>query len=125
MASEPVSVRQLPRANGKGAGGVHEGGGVPAKFEFRGRYAALRGAIWMRVIEPRNWGPEATLAIAVEEGRLRGYLGDPGGRGFRYIEATPGAPAQMTGHMILLHVYRFMLEAVSSDARGASYRIWR
>jgi hypothetical protein len=31
----------------------------------------------------------------------------------------------MAGDMILLGVYRFMLEAAGGEAKGVSYRIWR
>ncbi len=117
-------VTGLPSADGKGTGGVHHTKGVPQAFDHRGRYESLTGAIWMRVIEPRVYGPKATVEISVEQGRARAYLAEGNDR-YQYVEATPGKPARMAGDMVLLHVYRFMLEAVGGEARGVSYRIWR
>jgi hypothetical protein len=117
-------VDALPPAKGKGTGGVHKTKGVPKSFDHSGRYDSLTGAIWMRIIEPRVYGPEATVEISVEEGRARAYLAE-GNHRYKYVEATPGRPARMQGDMVLLQVYRFMLEAVGGEARGVSYRIWR
>jgi hypothetical protein len=117
-------VARLPPADGKGSGGVHKTKGVPKSFDHSGRYASLTGAVWMRVIEPRVYGPQATVEISVEQGRARAYLAEGNDR-YKYVEATPGKPARMVGDMVLLGVYRFMLEAVGGEAKGVSYRIWR
>lgn len=117
-------VTRLPSADGKGSGGVHKTKGVPRSFDHSGRYESLTGAIWMRIIEPRVYGPQATVEISVEQGRARAYLAQGNDR-YKYVEATPGKPARMAGDMILLGVYRFMLEAVDGEAKGVSYRIWR
>jgi hypothetical protein len=123
--SPATVVKELPRAGGKGWGGVHTARGVPRSFDHSGRYERLTGAVWMRVVKPGGWGPTANLEISVEKGTLRGYLALPLNRGYGYIEATPGHPARMTGDMVLLQHYRFLLEAVGGDAEGAAYRIWR
>jgi hypothetical protein len=117
-------VAKLPSADGKGSGGVHKTKGVPKSFDHSGRYESLTGAIWMRIVEPRVYGPQATVEISVEHGRARAYLAEGNDR-YKYVDATPGKPAKMAGDMVLLGVYRFMLEAVDGEARGVSYRIWR
>jgi hypothetical protein len=118
------SVRSLPSAGGKGSGGVHQTKGVSQSFDHSGRYASLTSAIWMHVIEPGVFGPRATVEISVEQGRARAYLREGNDR-YKYVEATPGKPARLEGDMMLLRVYRFMLEAVDGEAKGVSYRIWR
>jgi hypothetical protein len=124
VAADIHYVARLPSAGGKGSGGVHKTKGVPKSFDHSGRYESLTGAIWIRIVEPRVYGPQATVEISVEQGRARAYLAEGNDR-YKYVDATPGKPARMGGDMVLLGVYRFMLEAVDGEARGVSYRIWR
>ncbi|HKA91583.1 MAG TPA: hypothetical protein VKE22_28165 [Haliangiales bacterium] len=124
MNSSPSTfVDKLPPQNGKGEGGRHESSGF---FNFSGRYDKLNGCIIMRTIDVDILGRTANLKISVEQGKIRAYVGDPSGKEFRYIEATPGNPAQTRSDLIVQGgIYTFRLEAVDGEARGVSYHVWR
>jgi hypothetical protein len=119
--SPSVHVDQLPPAKGKAK---DEKGSSAGNFNFSGRIGTLTGAIVMSTVEQDLMGPTANVEISVEKGKARAYIAD--GKGYQYIEATPGKPARIRGDLWYAggwFVWR--LEAVDGDAQGVSYRAWR
>jgi hypothetical protein len=116
-------------------------GQTASRFSYRDRFGVLTGATRIHTIHKEEYTLPAHLTIAVEEGRLRGYLlssrdvprpavmsvkdmeNYDAQRGFVYVEATPGHPANLSGEMLTTGT--FVLQAVDAPAKGVTYRIWR
>jgi len=121
--SPSTYVAELPPGKGKGKDGVHKTFG---RYDNSGRFGSLTGCVQIHVIEDDQWGYVGNLEISVEEGVLRAYYADDDGKGYRYIEATPGKPARARGTLLYQGGWlSFKLEAVGGDAEGASYHVWR
>jgi hypothetical protein len=124
MNSSPfTTVDKLPPQSGRGEGGAHHSEGY---FNFSGRYEKLTGVIIVRTVPTDILGTKANLEISTEQGRVRAYVSDASGKVFRYIEATPGKPAQATVDLIVQgDNYTFRLEAADGEAKGVTYHVWR
>ncbi len=125
-------VERLPDVKGKVKGGVEDivkglmGNGLMYYvFDYKIHGVFLTGSVWITICEQSsNYQGIANYEIAVDQGKVRLYFADEKS-GYRYIEATPGRPAQVRGWMLHYDPYRIVLEAVDGDATGLMYHIWR
>src|SRR6266568_5580731 len=120
-------VEHLPSAKGKVSGGVQEaytGNPRQSVFDRKVHSATVTGAVYMHLSTPKQYKGRASYEISVEQGKLRLYFADDKS-GYRYIEATPGHPAKISGWMMPADPYRVLLEAVDGDAQGVTYHFWR
>ncbi|GAB5537070.1 MAG: hypothetical protein Rubg2KO_33190 [Rubricoccaceae bacterium] len=81
---------------------------------------------WMRGARSVGFGTDSALRVtvtgSVEQGRFRVYLGD--GEQYRWADATPGQPLELTGHLITgSTVYLFFAEAVDGRAEGIRWSV--
>jgi hypothetical protein len=120
-------VEHLPSGNGKMSGGVDS----PRTRSYKGWFfdretsgVTLSGAYYVHLSPSGNYKAIASFEISVEQGKVRLYYADDK-KGYRYIEATPGTPARVTGYMLPRDPRSVVLEAVDGDAQGVHYRFWR
>jgi len=125
--SPSTFVDKLPPVSGTSKGGKGSGGGAASKFDFEYHDFSMTGVSRVGLTEPANTNNIANFEVSVAQGRVRLYFADPK-KGYRYIEATPGQPARITGAMLRPPpgpAYYVLLEAVGSEASGVACHIWR
>jgi len=119
--SPSVHVSDLPAPHGKGKDTSGSSDGV---FNKEMRFGTLTGAISVSVAEQDLNGATANVTLNSEQGRVRLYLQD--GKGYRYVEASPGKPAQTRGDLMYAGGWWwYTLEAVDGEARGVVSHVWR
>jgi hypothetical protein len=72
-------------------------------------------------------GDDASLVLSVDEGRVRGYLQNESDKkkGYHYVEATPGHPAQTRGHLMYGGRQLYIkIQSVDGVAKGVRYHVW-
>jgi hypothetical protein len=126
--SPQVPVDELPNDDGKYTGqsvGPGEGGGWLNRV---GSWETLTGTLgstigdWQDII-----GDNASMVLTVDEGRVRGYLKNESDKkkGYHYVEATPGHPAQTRGYLMYGGGKLYIkLQAVDGVAKGVRYHVW-
>ena len=67
-------VEKLPLLNGSGKWGFTDGMVLQGKFDLRGGVESIVGASSQRLQSSASSGGQATVEIAVEEGRVRAYV---------------------------------------------------
>lgn len=93
-------------------------------FEYTGKLDSLSGAIFVNLLEGTHSSHEdVTIEMQIASGRVRVYLTD--GQGYRYVEATAGRPARLTGGLMLGLGFYTVLEAIDSPAAGLSWHVYR
>jgi len=119
--SPSVHVSDLPARKGRGTDTTEKTSGV---FNQEMRQGTLTGVISVSVAEQDLNGATANVTLSSEEGRVRLYLLD--GKGYRYIEASPGSPAQTRGDLRYAGgSWWYTLEAVDGEAKGVTAHVWR
>jgi Leucine-rich repeat (LRR) protein len=123
-------VPQLPKADGKVTGkGPHSiqgtlGSNTP--FVASGVYDTLSGAKSLRLIKAESVDSTVDAEVSVETGRVRLYLEEADRKNFRFVEATPGKPAQLRGRMVFdFGQFGTLLESVDGPATMVRYRLSR
>jgi len=93
-------------------------------FDAEDRWGTLTGAVSVSVAEQDLNGALSNVTLTSEHGRVRLYLQD--GKGYRYIEATPGKPAQTRGDLMYAGGdWWYTIQAVDGEARGVVSHVWR
>jgi len=120
-SSPTVQVSELPAPHGKGKDTSEKTFG---SFDQEAHWGSLNGAISVSVAPQDLNGPTSNVTLDVGQGRVRLYLQD--GKGYRYIEATPGNPAQTRGDLMYAGgSWWYTLEAVDGEAKGITAHVWR
>lgn len=133
-----MTVTALPALNGSAGNDrsdMQRGGTENVRdFDTLGKIPTLKGAIYVRAYNTSPSSNAAAFEISVDKGHVRGYLAignaaavhkseDQGG--YRYVDATAGHPAKLTGELIVHGSYGCVLEAVDGDATNVQYHMWR
>ena len=125
--SPETPIPELPDSDGKVRGhqstGPDPGGGWLNRV---GEYESMTGTFYPHVGEWNDLvGTEVSVVISVESGTLRAYVQDLKGKGYHYVEATPGHPAQTRGNLIFGGGNLMLgLRALAGEARGVKWHAW-
>ena len=86
----------------------------------------LSGAKSLRLIKAESVDSTVDAEVSVETGRVRLYLEEADRKNFRFVEATPGKPAQLRGRMVFdFGQFGTLLESVDGPATMVRYRLSR
>lgn len=115
-------VSSLPPSNGRQEGKGWEK--TVGAFNITTKIDKLVGSVTVPTVAEDLIGPMASLEITTEKGRIRAYIQD--GKEYQYIEATPGNPGRIRGHLLWSGgYYQFRLEAADGEAENVIYHVWR
>ncbi len=114
-------VDTLPESEGKGKTSRQEKIGA---FDIKTNFETLTGTITVSTIKQDVVGAKVSLELTSEKGRVRAYLLD--GKGYQYVEASPGSPARIRADAIYGGgYYLYVLQAVDGEASGVVTHVWR